>query len=62
MQIYIKDVVKSGLCVAGFKEWSHSNGFDWRDLLRNGMSIEEVDAIDCAIAKKVAAYMRRDIK
>lgn len=35
-----RELVSSGFCVDGIRVWCGNHGFDFRDVLRNGISIE----------------------
>lgn len=52
------DVIAAGFCGAGLKRWAELNGFSARDL-KQGVPVERVEAVDCALARKVVAAARR---
>ena len=54
-RITLDDVVKSGHCVRGAKDWFVSHGFDWRDVVRNGVSVEDLRATGDGLAERVIA-------
>lgn len=57
-----QDLRAAGLCVRGAKQWFRLNGLDFNDFLRAGMPIEQAEAIDDALARKVVTATRERIE
>lgn len=49
---------RAGFCRAGTRAWAASHGFDWRDFARNGIAIEQLDAVDDAFAQALVKWAR----
>lgn len=54
-RITLDDVVKAGHCVSGAKAWFVGHGFDWRDVVRNGVSEADLLATGDGLAERVIA-------
>lgn len=60
-RIYLRHVKASGFCIVpGAKNWFELHGFNWKDVVRNGVPIEDIMAIDDALAKRVVATALRE--
>jgi hypothetical protein len=57
--ITITDVRRAGYCASGAKRWFTDNGFDFRDVLKNGVSAEAMLATGDAMALRVVAGVLR---
>jgi hypothetical protein len=53
--ITITDVRRAGYCASGAKRWFTDHGFDFRDVLKNGVSAEAMLATGDAMAERVVA-------
>lgn len=42
--ITVDDARRAGFCLTGLKTWAEENGYDYRDLIKNGLP--EQDLID----------------
>lgn len=49
------DFARAGFCVSGIKAWCEANGRDFRDLIRNGLPIEEARTMDDAFVQRALA-------
>ena len=49
---------RRGMCATGARAWCARHHIDLRAFLKDGMPIEQVDAIDDAFARAVAAQAR----
>jgi len=50
------------LCAEGIRAWCARHGVDYHALIREGMPIEQAEAIDDAFARRVCAIAREDSK
>lgn len=57
-RITLDDVVKAGHCVRGAKDWFVGQGFDWRDVVRNGVSEADLLATGDGLAERVIEAKR----
>lgn len=63
MRITIQHVRKAGLCARGYVQWARSKGFtrdQIRDHLKNGMPIEEAEALNDPFANRVIAVAKAE--
>lgn len=62
--ITVKDVVNTGHCVRGTKDWFELHGYDFRHILKHGVSAKELlatnDAHAIAVVKAKLASMDED--
>jgi len=49
----LREIRESGHCVRGIRTWFNSHGFDFKDVVKNGVSIEAVLNTDDEIARQV---------
>jgi len=49
---------RAGLCRAGVRAWVESHGWDYRKLVKTGLPVEELEAVDDAMAQAVAKWAR----
>ena len=60
-RIYLRHVKAAGFCILpGAKNWFEHHGFNWKDVVRNGVAIEDVEPIDDALAKRVIAIVLKE--
>lgn len=57
-RITVNDVAEAGLCVDGLTLWIQRNGFDVRQVVENGLSIDEVLGTGCAWGRLVVKKVR----
>lgn len=57
-RVTLDDVVKAGHCVAGAKLWFISRGFVWRDVVKNGVSEDDLLATNDPLAERVIESKR----
>lgn len=59
--ITIGDVSKAGYCARGARRWFEDHGFDFRNIIRNGVTAEALLATGDAMAERVvSARLARD--
>lgn len=51
------DVLAAGFCASGMREWCRLHGFTAAEV-REGIPIEKMEAIDCALGRQVIAAAR----
>lgn len=44
MKITVDDARRAGFCLQGLKSWAEENGYDYRDMIKNGVSAEKLEA------------------
>ncbi len=54
--ITISDARAVGGCVVGWRGYIESNGFDWKDTIKNGILASKLLATDDLMANKVVEY------
>lgn len=47
-----------GLCSQGSRAFAKKNGLDWSSFVKNGISVEELEATGDAMALKVSKFAR----
>lgn len=57
-KITLDDVVKAGHCVRGAKEWFVGKGFDWHEVVRNGVAESDLLATGDGLALRVIEAKR----
>lgn len=60
-KLTIQEIRQTGHCVRGIRTWLVSHGFDFKDVVKNGVSIEALLATDDEVARQVvkAALSKR---
>lgn len=58
LRITLDDVLKAGHCVRGAKAWFVAQGFDWRDVVKNGVAESDLLATGDGLAERVIAATR----
>lgn len=56
--IWPADLSSLGYCHRGARAWFARHGLDWADFVRNGIDIDKIEAIDDAMAARLAAFVR----
>jgi len=56
--VTIADIRASGQCMKGARNWAKTHDIDWSDFLRNGISIDTLEATDDALVHSIAAQAR----
>lgn len=51
--ITLKEIVDAGYCVPGIRKWFASYELDFRDMVKNGISVEVVRALGDAMGQHV---------
>lgn len=46
------DVVASGSCIAGARQWFEAYGLDFRNFIRDGLAVETLRELDCPLANR----------
>jgi len=59
-RIYVEDVQAAGLCLNGARYWFSSYGLDFRDFVRNGVSMKALAGIQDAQLEKTKAAARKN--
>lgn len=57
-RITLLDVQRSGYCMSGARTWFEGHGFDWRDVVKNGVSEVDLLATGDFQAQRVVAMKR----
>lgn len=58
MIVTIADVRAVMFCASGARRWFESYGFDFRKFLKDGMTVEELEATGDALAYRVTKYVK----
>lgn len=60
--ITAQDIQETGFClIPGVKEWCAHYGFDFRDLIRNGITMDKVIDLPDAHSQEVVAHKLKGI-
>lgn len=51
-RITLADIRASGLCIAGIEKWFARNKLDFAKFEREGMSLEDAEKVDDAMARR----------
>lgn len=57
-RVTIYDVNRAGYCVKGIRDWCRQQGIPFRDFVKNGIPISEVEKMDDAIVQDVLRVKR----
>lgn len=55
--IYLKDARELGGCVAGWQFFIEANGFNWKDVVMNGILASQLLATDDAMAERLVQFV-----
>lgn len=58
LTVKMVDVRAAHMCSRGTREWARLNGFDYKQFLREGCPIEQVEAVDCEMSRQVCKAAR----
>lgn len=58
--ITINHCRKAGWCVSGVRRFCAQNNLDFRRLVREGVPVEEVEGIDCALIAKAVEIAKKE--
>lgn len=58
--VWPADLGSLGYCHRGARQWFARHGLDWADFVQNGLAVEAFEAIDDAMAAKLAEFVRKD--
>lgn len=58
-RLTVNDVRAAGFCARGMKAWFDGHGLDFRAFLKDGMAVEDVAALNDAMAERVIAKRRQ---
>lgn len=47
-----------GMCTRGLKAWCDAHGYDFREFLRNGASVEYLESLDDPMTQRLAKFVR----
>lgn len=56
--VWPSDLSSLGYCHRGARKWFARHGLDWADFVQNGLAVEAFEAIDDAMAARLAAFVR----
>lgn len=59
--VRVHHVRKAKLCARGMRGWFARNGLDFMDFLNNGIPISKLDAMNDALANRVAQIAREEV-
>ena len=59
MKIYINDVRRFGYCVRGIKKFCAMHNIDFKNFVKNGIDIAEIEDIDDAMLNKLIAKLKQ---
>lgn len=60
IRVYVRHVMAAGFCARGFVVWAKDRGLDLRRFFTEGFPVEEVEALDDAMALAVAQKAREE--
>lgn len=52
-RITVREIRQTGHCVRGIKTWFTSHGYDFKQVVREGVSIEEIRALNDGLGDQV---------
>lgn len=52
VRVFVADAVAAGLCTAGIRQWAGQHKLSFRALLTEGIPIEELRALNCALGNR----------
>lgn len=52
IKVTAADVVASGSCITGARQWFTAQGLDFKAFMRDGLAIETLRALDCPLASR----------
>jgi hypothetical protein len=58
LTITITDVRRAGYCASGARKWFEAHGFDFRQVIKNGVSAEALLATGDGLAERVVRLTR----
>lgn len=56
--VWPTDLNSLGYCHRGARAWFARHGLDWSGFVQNGLPVETFEAIDDAMAARLAAFVR----
>lgn len=56
--VTMQDCTRGGHCPSGVRRWIHDQGFDFRDFMKNGLPLEQVEALHDGYADQIIARKR----
>lgn len=59
LTITMQHVMGARLCSRGARQWFTAHGLDYAKFLREGLPVEQVEALNDALAKRVVEYARK---
>jgi hypothetical protein len=60
--ITARDVKAAGYCIIpGLKTWAEQHGYDFKEIVKNGIPAEDVETMDDAFAKRVLAKAKERV-
>lgn len=60
-RIHMRHVRMAGRCVPGARTWVESQGWSWRDFVKNGRPIEDFEATGDPLVVDLIAFARAEV-
>lgn len=57
-RLYMEDCRRAGHCVRGVRAWFNQAGLDFRDFLKNGIAVEQIESMHDGYADQIIARKR----
>ena len=58
--VHMRHIRTARLCAGGARQLFNSRGYSWNDFLAHGMSADELEATEDALAIRVSAIARKE--
>lgn len=58
----MREIRETGHCVRGIRDWFAGHGYDFKDVVRNGVSITEMRNLNDALADQVVDAVLKNRK
>lgn len=52
-RLSIQEIRETGHCVRGIRDWVKSHGFDFKDVVKNGIKISDLEKTEDELARQV---------
>lgn len=60
IRVRLRHVASAGFCVRGARQKAFALGIDWRDFVRNGISVEDAERIPDAQVMAIVAAAKKE--
>ena len=57
--VFVSDAFKGGHCMEGIRTWADTNGYDFRDMMKNGLSARELSQNGDAYSDRILKMAMR---